>query len=113
PKTLTRRVLALAAVIRHDNSDVPDGNESLRTRLHGREPSIDEECAVRQHLELLTATPSQREKDLRILEIVVIAITVADFRRDDLAGLEWRPIVDSDNADRVRRGDRQVCASDR
>ena len=86
-----RDVFAFAAVVRNDDADVTDRDERLRTHFNRGKPAIDEERAVGQHLQLLSAPSAERQEDFRILKVVVIAVSRAHFGRDDLARFERAP----------------------
>lgn len=100
-------------MVRHHDPDVADGNQGLRTDLDRREPSVDEERAVGQHLQLLAPPASEREKRLRGLKVVVVAAGSFDFRRDDFSGFDGRAVMDGHDTDRVAGHHREVRPSDR
>src|SRR3954463_4698080 len=85
-KRFTCRVRAGDTVIRNYHTDVPDRDQRLGLYLHRAEPAIDEECAVRQPLQLFTTAAAQLQERFRILEVIMIPLALEHlhFRRDDL-----------------------------
>src|SRR4051812_14583319 len=93
-------VVAGRTVIRDNDAYVTDRNQCLGLNLHRTEPAVDEERAVGEHLQLLTALAAERQEGFRILEVIVIVVAGRlDFRRDDFSGADRRSVLYTDNAD--------------
>ena len=79
----------------------------FRNHFDGGEPAVDEVRAVGERDVLPAATAARAEEGLGILIVVVvvgIGLVVASRRRDDLTGVERRPILDGDDTDRIGTG---------
>src|SRR5262249_35719343 len=81
------------------------------THFNCRKPPVDEECAVRQNLQLFAASSTEFEKNLGILEVVVIRGSSLHFRSDDLAGLDRYTVVNGYYTNRVDWSHRQIGAA--
>src|SRR6266496_574581 len=90
----TGRVVPGGAMIRNNDADIANRDQGLRLNLYCPEPTVDEEGAVGQHLQLFTAFTAEREECFRILKIIVIlSIGCLDFGSNNFTRANGWPVL--------------------
>src|SRR5204863_866053 len=96
------RVVSGGAMIRNNHAYVTNRDQGLRLNLNCAKPAIDEERAVRQHLQLFAALSSELQERFRILEIIVISsIHRLDLGSNNFTRANGWPVLDTDYTDGI------------